>query len=89
MELKISQGMLDALHHAGHVPEDIRRRLGAIQPLAGATPPQFRLTLSEDEAMELSELLQWHVRSDPTTGKPTPETAPYADIIEAISDQQF
>ena len=89
MELKISQGMLDALHHAGHVPEDLKRRVAGIAPVAGASPARFLLTLSEDEAMELSELLQWHVRSDSTTGRPTPETAPYADLIQAISDQQF
>ncbi|MBI1722464.1 MAG: hypothetical protein HYR48_00985 [Gemmatimonadetes bacterium] len=89
MELKLSQEMLDALHHAGHVPEDLKRCLDAIAPVQGAVPPQFRLVLSEDEAMELSELLQWHVRSDPVTGQPTPETAPYAAIIQAIADQQF
>lgn len=89
MQLKLSQDMLDALHHAGHVPEDLRRRIAGIAPVAGSTPPQFLLTLSDDEAMELSELLQWHVRSDPATGSPTPETAPYAAIIQAISDRQF
>lgn len=57
--------------------------------MAGANQPVYRLKLSEDEAMELSELLQWHVRTDPSTGKPTPETAPYAVVIQAIADAQF
>jgi hypothetical protein len=89
MEIRISQPMLDALHHAGHVPEDLKRCVDAIAPVAGATPPEFRLVLSDDEAMELSELLQWSVRSDPSTGNPTAETEPYAAIIQAISNQQF
>lgn len=89
MELTISQEMVDALHHAGHVPEDLKRRLDAIEPVVRAAPAQFRLKLSDDEAMELSELLQWHVRTDPATGQPTRETAPYAGIIQAIADQQF
>jgi hypothetical protein len=38
--------------------------------------------------MELSELLQWHVRTDPASGKPTPETAPFADLIARIAEAQ-
>jgi hypothetical protein len=89
MQLEIDQAMLDALRHAGHVPEDLKRRIDAVAPVAGATPPRFRLALSDDEATELSELLQWHVRTDPATGHPTAETQPYAALIQAISDQQF
>ena len=89
MQLEIDQAMLDALRHAGYVPEDLKRRIEAVAPVAGATPPRFRLTLSDAEGMELSELLQWHVRTDPSTGRPTAETERYAAIIQAISDQQF
>lgn len=77
------------LRSAGHVPDDLKGRLEGIEPLAGANQPVYRLKLSEDEAMELSELLQWHVCIDPSTGKPTPETAPYAAVIQAIADAQF
>lgn len=89
MELRITEAMRDALSHAGHVPDDLRRRFDSIEAVAGSNPPLFRLKLSEDEAVELSELLQWHVRTDPVSGKPTPETAPYAAIIQAIADQSF
>lgn len=89
MQLEIDQAMLDALKHAGHVPEDLKRRIESVTPLAGAAPARFRLTLSDDEGMELSELLQWHVRTDPATGEPTRETRPYAALIQAISDRQF
>ena len=33
--------------------------------------------------------IKWHVRTDPATGKPTPETAPYADVIRRIEEAQL
>lgn len=89
MELRITETMRDALSHAGHVPDDLRRRFDTMEKVPGSGPMLFLLKLSEDEAVELSELLQWHVRTDAATGKPTPETAPYAAIIQAIADQSF
>jgi hypothetical protein len=89
MRITLTPEMRDSLARVGHVPDDLRRRFEAISPVDGASPPAWVLTLSEDEAMELSELLQWHVRSDPSTGRPTSETAPLAAIIAAIAEQQF
>ncbi len=85
MTILLSQAMLDALKKAKHIPPDVQQRIDAVKPEPGA-PPAYRLQLSEDEGMELSELLQWHVRSDPATGKPTGDTAPYADIIACIAE---
>jgi hypothetical protein len=89
MRITLTHEMRDSLARVGHVPDDLRHRIEAIAPVAGTSPPAWVLTLSEDEAMELSELLQWHVRSDPSTGRPTGETAPLAAIIAAIAEQQF
>jgi hypothetical protein len=85
MELSITGDMRQALLRAGHVPDDLRRRFDAMR----SDGEGWTLVLSEDEAMELSELLQWHVRTDPATGRPTAETAPYAAVIQAISERQF
>jgi len=60
--------MLEALKQAKHVPPDVQKRIDAVQPEPGVTPARYALHLSDDEAMELSELLQWHVRTDPATG---------------------
>jgi hypothetical protein len=89
MKLALTDETRSALLRAGHIPDDIRKRFDQMTPLPGGNPGAWSLTLSEDEAMELSELLQWHVRTDPATGQPTPETAPYAALIQAIADQQF
>ncbi len=87
MNILITRAMLDALQAAKHMPPDVQRRLDTAKPERGS-PPTYRLQLSEDEGMELSELLQWHVRTDPATGKPTPDTAPYAEVIRLIGEAQ-
>jgi len=83
VKIPLSQAMLDALRKAKHIPPDVQKRVDAVKPEPGS-PPTYRLQLSEDEGMELSELLQWHVRTDPGTGQPTADTAPYAEIIGRI-----
>jgi hypothetical protein len=88
MEIQLSQAMLEALKKAKDVPPDVQRRIDGAQSEPG-DPPRYRLHLSGDEALELSELLQWHVRTDPATSRPTPETAPYADVIGLIEEAQL
>ena len=88
MKILLSQAMLDALKTAKHIPPDVQKRVDAVKPEPGS-PPTYRLQLSEDEGMELSELLQWHVRTDAATGRPTADTAPFADIIARITERQL
>ncbi len=85
MRIKLTEPMLAALKEAKHIPPDVQREIDAVRP--GQTG--FELQLSEDEGMELAELLQWHVRTDPATSRPTAETAPYAEIIRLIGEAQL
>jgi hypothetical protein len=85
VEIRISQAMLDALKRAKHIPPEVQKEIDG----AKADRGEYRLHLSDDEAMELSELLQWHVRTDPATGQATAETAPYAELIGLISEAQI
>jgi len=89
MQIELSQAMLEALKRAKHVPPDVQRRIDGVTPEPGLTPPRYALHLSDDEAIELSELLQWHVRTDPATGRPTADSAPYAEVIARIAESQF
>ena len=84
MNIPLTETTLDALKKASHIPPDVQREIAAIKPEGGT----YRLHLSDDEGMELAELLQWHVRTDPATGKPTAATAPYAEIIRLIGEAQ-
>ncbi len=89
MEIRLNQEMLDALKQAKHIPNDVQKDIDAARPEPGVSPPRYRLHLSDDEAMELSELLQWHVRTDPATGQASVETAAYADLIRLIMETQL
>jgi hypothetical protein len=89
VEIRLDQAMLDALKRAKHIPPDVQKDIDAARPEPGTSPVAYRLHLSEDEATELSELLQWHVRTDPATGQATPETAAYAELIRLIAETQF
>ena len=88
MKILLSRAMLDALRTAKHIPPDVQKRIDAVKPETGS-PHAFGLELTEDEGMELSELLQWHVRTDTGTGQPTTETKPYADVIARIAEAQL
>jgi hypothetical protein len=85
MELRITKAMAEALKTLGHVPDDLKQRLAAIAPSGDG----FALKLSDEDAMALAEVVQWHIRTDPATGKPTAETAPYAEMIRLIDEAQF
>jgi hypothetical protein len=89
MEIRLNQEMLDALKQAKHIPNDVQKDIDAARPEPGVSPARYRLHLSDDEAMELSELLQWHVRTDPATGQASVETAAYADLIRLIMETQL
>jgi len=89
MNISLTIEMLDALKKARHIPPDVQKDIDAARPEPGTSPPRYRLHLSDDEATELSELLQWHVRTDPATGQASAETAPYADLIRVITEAQI
>jgi len=85
MQVTVTQDIVDALKRLGHVPDNLQQRLDAMTPAAGG----YTLTLSDDEGMALAELVQWHMRTDPATGKATPESAPYGDLVALIDEAQF
>jgi hypothetical protein len=82
MRIEINQAMLEALKRAKHIPPDVQTRIDGVKAERGT----YRLQLSDDEGMELAELLQWHVRTEPGTNQPTPDTKPYADLIALITE---
>jgi hypothetical protein len=85
MDVRVSQEIVNALRGLGHVPDSLQVCIAAIGPAEGG----FVLPLDDDDAMALAELVQWHIRTDPATGKPTAETAPFADLIARIDEAQF
>lgn len=84
MQLTITQDIADALKSLGHVPDELRARFAAITTSDGG----YTLKLSDDESIALAELMQWHIRNDPATGKPTPESGPFSRLIALIDEAQ-
>lgn len=85
MQITVTQPIAAVLKVLGNVPDNLRARFDAMAQSDGG----HTLTLSEDDAMALAELAQWHMRTDPATGRPTPETAPFGELIALIDQAQL
>ena len=82
MQVRLTQAIVDALKTLKDVPDGLRSRFDAMTKNDGG----HILKLTDDDAMALAELLQWHIRTDPATHKPTKETAPFADLVRLIDE---
>lgn len=85
MQITVTAAIAAALKTLRDVPDNLRARFDAMAKRGDA----FTLTLSEDEAMALGELVQWHIRTDPATGKPTSATAPFDELVRLIDEAQL
>ena len=65
-----------------------RSVLALLAGVKGATPDGkgFVVTLTEDEAMALSEMCQWYIRRDPATGALGEQARLFDAIVTAIDD---
>jgi len=85
MQVEITQDIVEALKKVHDTPDVLQKRFDAIAPSGDG---KYTLKLTEDEATALTELVQWHIRSD-DKGECTPETAPYAELIKRVDAAQF
>lgn len=85
MRLTITRPIVDALKTLKDVPDELRARIDGIAPKDGG----WLLALSDDEGTALAELLQWHMRTDPATGKPTADSAVLGELVRLIDAAQF
>ena len=85
MQVVITQEMAAALKGLHDVPDNLAARIAGLAPAPGG----FALKLSDDEATSMAELLQWHMRTDPATGKPTAQTTLLSELVRRIDEAQF
>jgi hypothetical protein len=85
MQVQITQPIVDALKTLHDVPDELRARIDGIAKADGG----YSIKLSEDEATAMAELAQWHIKTDPATGKPTGQSAPFNDLIRLIDEAMF
>ena len=76
----LSDAMLAALRGTAEVPDTLLARVnGARRDGDGVV-----MTLSEDEAMAMTEMCQWYIRRDPTTGTLGEQAKLFDAIVSAI-----
>jgi hypothetical protein len=85
MQLTITRPIVDALKTLKDVPDSLRARIDGIVQVEGG----WLLKLSDDDGTALAELLQWHMRTDPATGKPTGDSAAFGELVRLIDEAQF
>lgn len=85
MQILITEAIKKALDGIGHVPDNLKARFEAVTPAAGG----YTLKLSEDDATALAELVQWHIKTDPATGKPTALSQPFMTLIGLLDEAMF
>ncbi len=84
MKVRMTAEMLEALRATPEIPDDMRRRVDDAQPDGDA----FVVTLSDDEAMAMSEMCQWYVHRD-THGEMSRKAALFDAVITAIDEAQL
>lgn len=77
--------MLTELKQSPELPEGLRAAIDGARPHGNAS----LVELSGDQAIELAELCQWYIKSDPATGELTARAEVFDSIVTAIDDAQF
>jgi len=85
MKVRMTAEMLTGLKQTPELPEDLRAALDGARSHGDA----FLVELSDDEAIELTEMCQWYIKSDPATGQLTEKAEVFDSIVAAIDEAQF
>lgn len=85
MKVRMTAEMMAELKQTPELPEDLRAAIDSARPHGDA----FLVELNGDEAMELAEMCQWYIQSDPATGELTAKGEVFDSIVTAIDDAQF
>lgn len=80
MEVRLTKPMLAALRRVPEIPDNLLARANAARPAGGA----YLMALSDDEAMAMTEMCQWYIRKDPTTGQLGEQARLFEAIVNAI-----
>jgi hypothetical protein len=82
MRVHLTEPMRTALRETAEIPDNLLACVnGAVRD-----GDALVMTLSEDEAMAMSELCQWYIRRDPSTGTLGEHAKLFEAIVNAIYD---
>ena len=78
----LTEPMLTTLRGTAEMPDNLLACLNR----ARREDDGYVMTLSEDEAMAMSEMCQWYIRRDPQTGELGDQARLFDAIVTAIDD---
>lgn len=82
MNVRLTEPMLAALRGTPEMPDNLLARVsGALKD-----GDQWVMTLSDDEAMAMTEMCQWYIRKDPTTGRLNDKARMFQAIVDAFDE---
>ena len=84
IDVPLTADMLKALKGADETPDTL------VQAIAGvkASGPGYTLSLTGNQAIAMTEMCEWHIRTDPKTGKVSAATKVWDDIIRAVQEAE-
>ena len=80
MQVRMNVAMIDALKATPEIPDNL---IGCVDK-AQADGAGFFVPMNVDEAMAMTELCQWYIQTDPSTGKLTPKAELFDSIVRAV-----
>lgn len=84
MHVRLTEPMLTALRRVAEIPDNLLARVNAARKDGGA----FVMALNQDEAMAMTEMCQWYIRKDPTTGELGEQAKVFEGIVNAIYEAE-
>ena len=84
IDVPLTADMLKALRSADETPDTLVQAIAGVKP-AGAG---YTLSLTGNQAIAMTEMCEWHVRTDPKTGKVSAATKVWDDIIRAVQEAE-
>jgi len=84
IEVPITSEMLTALKSADETPDTLVQAIAGVKPAGQG----FTLRLTGDQTIAMTEMCEWHVRTDPKTGKVSAATKVWDDIIRAVQEAE-
>ena len=82
MQVSLTEFMLGALRETPEIPDNLLARVSG----ARKDGDQWVMTLSDDEAMAMTEMCQWYIRKDPKTGQLNDKARMFQSIVDAIDE---
>lgn len=84
MQVRLSEPMLSALRETPEIPDNLLARVSGARQDGGG----WVMTLTQDESMAMTEMCQWYIRKDPTTGRLGDKATLFEAIVSAIYDAE-